>query len=293
MRLSLEQVSAGYGGGVVVHRIDLSVPAGTVHAVVGHNGAGKTTLLHTVAGLIPAATGRIRLGGTDLTRQPAHRRTRAGVGYVPQGRRVFASLTVAEHLAIAQRHTATATTGASAAAGWTRDRVLDLLPHLATRLQHRGAHLSGGEQQMLAIARALLTQPALLLLDEPTEGLAPAVTVQISRTITALAGEGLAVLLATPQPDLARTVADQTNVLTAGRVTAHLDAATIHADPDRLRAALTPGTSGTPAETAGAATLDQRPGRAAVWIDTLPTPSPAPSTTSTATTATTATGGPS
>ncbi|GAB3862034.1 ABC transporter ATP-binding protein [Dactylosporangium cerinum] len=287
MRLSLEQVSAGYGGGVVVHRIDLSVPAGTVHAVVGHNGAGKTTLLHTIAGLIPPATGRILLDGTDLTGQPAHRRTRAGIGYVPQGRRVFASLTVAEHLAIAQRHT----TGTSTAARWTRDRVLNLLPHLATRLRHRGAHLSGGEQQMLAIARALLTQPALLLLDEPTEGLAPAISEQISRTITALAGDGLAVLLATPQPNLARTVADQTSVLTAGRVTAHLDAATIRADPDGLRAALTPGTHGsTPAAgTAAAATLDQRPGRAAVWIDTLP----APSAASTATTGTTATGGPS
>ncbi|MEV0131384.1 ABC transporter ATP-binding protein [Dactylosporangium sp. NPDC050688] len=285
MRLSLEQVSAGYGGGVVVHRIDLSVPAGTVHAVVGHNGAGKTTLLHTIAGLISPATGRIRLDGIDLTRQPAHRRTRAGIGYVPQGRRVFASLTVAEHLAIAQRHT---TTGTSTAARWTPDKVLELLPHLATRLRHRGAHLSGGEQQMLAIARALLTQPALLLLDEPTEGLAPAITEQISRTITALAGDGLAVLLATPQPDLARAVADHTSVLTAGRVTAHLDAPTIRADPDGLRAALTPGTpSSTSAGTAAAATPDQRPGRAAVWIDTLP----APSTASTTTTGTTATGG--
>ncbi|MGI5185382.1 ABC transporter ATP-binding protein [Dactylosporangium sp. CA-152071] len=283
MRLSLEQVSAGYGGGVVVHRIDLSVPAGTVHAVVGHNGAGKTTLLHTIAGLISPATGRIRLDGTDLTRQPAHRRTRAGIGYVPQGRRVFASLTVADHLAIAQRHTAT---GASTAAVWTRDRVLELLPHLASRLRHRGAHLSGGEQQMLAIARALLTQPALLLLDEPTEGFAPAITEQISRTITTLAGDGLAVLLATPQPDFARTVAEQASALTAGRVTAYLDAAIIRGDPDRLRTALALGGAGTAAGTAVAATLDQRPGRAAVWIDTLADPS-------TATTAPTATGGPS
>ncbi|MEV6928090.1 ATP-binding cassette domain-containing protein [Dactylosporangium sp. NPDC051485] len=282
MRLSLEQVSAGYGGGVVVHHLDLTIPAGTVHAVVGHNGAGKTTLLHTIAGLIPPTTGRIRLGDTDLTRLPAHRRARAGVAYVPQGRRVFASLSVAEHLTIAQRRGTTPTTTAA----WTRDRVLDLLPHLTTRLRHRGAHLSGGEQQMLAIARALLTQPALLLLDEPTEGLAPAIAAQISDTITALAGDGIGVLLATPQPDLAGTVADHTSVLTAGRVTAHLDAATIRAAPDRLRVALTPGApAGSSAGAAGAApSTIGRPVRPAVRVDTLPDPS-------TATTATTPTGG--
>jgi branched-chain amino acid transport system ATP-binding protein len=276
MRLSLEQLSAGYGGGVVVHGIDLSVPPGTVHAVVGHNGAGKTTLLHVIAGLTAPTTGRIGLGDTDLTRQPAHRRSRAGIGYVPQGRRVFASLSVAEHLAIAQRRTTTATT----AAAWTRDRVLDLLPQLAARLRHRGGQLSGGEQQMLAIARALLTQPAVLLLDEPTEGLAPAIAAQIRDTITTLAGDGIAVLLATPQPDLAQAVADHTSVLSAGRLTAHFDAATIRADPDLLRAAVTPGT---PPGTAAAAATDQRPARPAVWIDTLPTP--------TASTATTTTGG--
>ena len=265
MRLSLEQLSAGYGGGVVVHRIDLTVPAGTVHAVVGHNGAGKTTLLHTVAGLIQPATGRIRLADADLTELPAHRRTRAGIGYVPQGARVFASLSVAEHLAIAQHRTT--------AAAWTRARVLELLPHLANRLRHKGGHLSGGEQQMLAIARALLTQPALLLLDEPTEGLAPAIAAQIRHTITALAADGIAVLLATPQPDLAQAVADQASVLIAGRLTAHLDAATIRADPDRLRAALRPGT---PAGIAAAAATEQRPARPAVWIDTIPSTASTP-----------------
>lgn len=269
VHLTLDRVNAGYGTGTVVHGIDLTVTAGTVHAIVGHNGAGKTTLLRTIAGLLPARAGRIRLGDTDLTALPAHRRARAGVGYVPQGRRVFASLTVAEHLAIAQRRTP--------ARAWTRDRVLELLPQLAARLRHRGAHLSGGEQQMLAIARALLTQPALLLLDEPTEGLAPTLAVLIADTITALAADGIAVLVTTPQPDLARDIADPISVVTAGRITAQLDTARTRADPDRLRAALTPRTSGT------APVVDRSEPRRPGWADLTTTT--AATTTATAVTA--------
>ena len=233
MLLRVDGISAGYGGGTVVHRIDLTVPAGSVHAIVGHNGAGKSTLLHTIAGLIKPGAGKMLLDGKDVTRLPAHRRARAGVGYVPQGARVFASLTVAEHLSLGRK------------GDWTRQRILDLLPRLGERLRHRGAQLSGGEKQMLAIARALQTQPRLLLLDEPTEGLAPVVIDQIRAAIKVLAGDGLGILVATPQPDLALAVAGTMTVLTAGRITADLKAGTA---PQVLYAELTP--SATPAQRA-------------------------------------------
>lgn len=234
MSLRIDAVSAGHGGGTVVHGVSLAVAAGAVHAVVGHNGAGKSTLLDTTAGLLRPTGGRIVLGEQDLTRLPAHRRTRNGIGYVPQGARVFATLTVTEHLAIAQRRTA--------AAGWTVPRVLELLPRLAQRRDHRGAQLSGGEKQMLAIARALLTQPRLLLLDEPTEGLAPVVVELIRATINTLAADGMAILLATPEPDFALAVADEVTVLTTGRVTARLSGDAVRAEPDQLYGALMPAT---------------------------------------------------
>jgi len=230
--LHLETLHAGYGRGTVLHNIELQVQAGTVHAIVGHNGAGKTTLLHTIAGLHQPRQGQIRLDGQTITRWPTHRRVRAGIALVPQGRRVWASLTVAEHLAIATR------TPRRAEAVWTRAWVLELLPQLAHRLSHRGAQLSGGEQQMLALARALLTQPRLLLLDEPTEGLAPAIAAQIQDLIGQLAapdptGHELTVLLAAPHPDIAAAAATVT-ILTAGTATTLPG----RPDPDQVRAAL-------------------------------------------------------
>ena len=216
--LRLEDVSAGHAGGTHLHEISLCQHAGSIHAILGHNGAGKSTLLHTIAGLIRPRSGRILLSGKDLTHLPAHRRSRAGIGYVPQGARVFSSLTVSEHLAIAHRRPKDDPSEGNRPQ-WTRSGVLDLLPQLGKRLRHRGAQLSGGEQQMLAIARALLAQPRLLLLDEPTEGLAPTIVEEIHKTITALAGEGIAILLATPQPEFAYTFAHQVSLLTTGRLT--------------------------------------------------------------------------
>jgi branched-chain amino acid transport system ATP-binding protein len=230
--LRLERVSAGYGGGTVLHHLTLAVPTGSVYAVVGHNGAGKTTLLHTIAGLQPGTGGHVSLDGDDLTDQPAHRRARAGVGLVPQGRRVFASLTVAEHLRVAWRRDVRP-------GAWTPDRILNLLPQLAARRLHRGFQLSGGEQQMLAIARALLTQPRLLLLDEPTEGLAPNLAGDIRRLIGQLAAEGLTLLLAAPQPALPLAVADEIAVLASGHLTYHLTGGAARARPDLLSSVLT------------------------------------------------------
>ncbi|MGH8794233.1 MAG: ABC transporter ATP-binding protein, partial [Stackebrandtia sp.] len=200
--------------------------------VVGHNGAGKTTLLGTVAGLVPASGGRIFLDGKDITRTATHRRARAGIGYVPQGRRVFASVTVNEHLAVADR----GRRGDPSA--WTRARVLEMFPQLAQRLSHRGAQLSGGEQQMLAVARALLTQPRVLLLDEPTEGLAPAIVSQIRDVIVKLADDGMSILLAAPQPEMPIAVADHISVLTTGRPTASIRGEDARSDAASLLAAL-------------------------------------------------------
>ncbi|MEV4514320.1 ATP-binding cassette domain-containing protein [Dactylosporangium sp. NPDC049525] len=198
MTLTIEGVHAGYGGGTVLHGVDLVVPEGAAVAVLGMNGVGKTTLVHTIAGLVKARSGSVRLGDVELAGRPAHRIARAGVALVPQGRRVFASLTVAEHLALSRRK-----------GEWTRQRVLELLPRLGERLGHKGNQLSGGEAQMLAIARALLTQPRLLLLDEPCEGLAVDLAARVRAVVAELTRTGLTVLLVEQQPEHARAVTEQ------------------------------------------------------------------------------------
>ncbi|WP_406281110.1 ABC transporter ATP-binding protein [Embleya sp. NBC_00896] len=229
--LEIGELTAGYQGGSVLHGVDLSVPEGSVHALLGANGAGKSTLIHTVAGLLKPAGGRVTLAGAELAGRPAHVVSRAGIGLVPQGRRVFASLTVAEHFKLAHRREA----------AWTPARVLELLPRLGERLTNRGSQLSGGEQQMLAIARALLAGPRLILLDEPTEGLAPAVAEQIRGLIGTLADEGLTILIAAPQLGFVQGIANDLTVLSTGRVTARLTAAEAAEDPTPILEALAPG----------------------------------------------------
>ena len=182
--LRVERLSAGYGPVLVVRDVSFTVPAGGIAVAVGPNGAGKTTLVHAIAGLLATRDGVIHHRGVPLHRRSAHRIARAGVALVPQGRRVFGSLTVAEHLALAARP-----------GPWTVPRVLDTLPPLRPLLRRAGRHLSGGEQQMLAIARALLTNPSLLLLDEPTEGLAPSLAQTVTDLIPTVAAEGVTVLL--------------------------------------------------------------------------------------------------
>jgi branched-chain amino acid transport system ATP-binding protein len=218
--LRLAGLTAGYHGGTVLHGVDLTVPAGQVQAVVGRNGAGKSTLVHAVAGLLRPYSGTVEVCGVDVTGRPAHRAARAGVGIVPQGRRVFASLTVAEHLSLAARNGA-----------WTVPGVLDLLPRLAERLRHRGDQLSGGEQQMLAIARALLTQPKVLLLDEACEGLAPDLGARVRELVAGLAAGGLTVLLVEQQLRHAIEVADRIAVLDYGRLVFDEPTAAVRADP--------------------------------------------------------------
>ncbi|MGW0504047.1 ATP-binding cassette domain-containing protein [Micromonospora sp. NPDC003241] len=231
--LRVRNLSAGYTGAPVLTDITLDVPAGRVTAVVGRNGAGKTTLINTIAGMHPAGPGTdIVLHGQDLAGCDTRRRARAGLGMVPQGRRLFAGLTVDEHLAL-PRPQPTRTRAVDAR------QVLDLFPALAERRHHRPHQLSGGEQQMLALARALLAAPDVLLLDEPSEGLAPAVVGQLAAIITGLAYEGTAVLLAEQNLALACQVAHDIAVLDRARVVRHVVTADIREYPTDLHDLLT------------------------------------------------------
>jgi branched-chain amino acid transport system ATP-binding protein len=185
--LELSEVSAFHGPVEAVREVTLHAAAGRVTAVVGPNGAGKSTLARTIAGLHRVRTGTIRLDGNDLSQASAVEAARSGIALVPQGRRLFPSLTVAEHLSLARRHRRAGAT--------TPAEVLELFPNLARRLKVRARALSGGEQQMLAIGRAVLIGPLVLVLDEPTEGLAPTVVELVSGLITHLTEKGVAVLL--------------------------------------------------------------------------------------------------
>ncbi|MBZ0217673.1 MAG: ABC transporter ATP-binding protein [Fimbriimonadaceae bacterium] len=173
--LDLTGVAAGYGATVVLEGIDLKLPKGESVSIIGRNGVGKTSLLATIMGHTDLHRGSIGFRGRDISRETVHRRARAGIGYVPQEREVFASLTVEENLQVAARP-----------GPWSIDGIYDLFPHLAARRQNRGNQLSGGEQQMLAIARALMGNPALLLMDEPSEGLAPVIVETLEQSIADL-----------------------------------------------------------------------------------------------------------
>ncbi|MFV2102166.1 ATP-binding cassette domain-containing protein [Micromonospora sp. LOL_024] len=239
--LRVRNLSAGYTGAPVLTDITLDVRAGRVTAVVGRNGAGKTTLINTIAGLHLAGPGtEIVLHGQALTRCDTRRRVRAGLGMVPQGRRLFAGLTVDEHLALPRPHpTRSRTVDARQA--------LDLFPALAERRHHRPHQLSGGEQQMLALARALIAAPHVLLLDEPSEGLAPAVVGQLAAIITGLAAAGTAILLAEQNLALACQVAHDIAVLDRARIIRHVTTSDMREYPTDLHDLLTvPTTTPTP-----------------------------------------------
>jgi len=210
MMLRLDEIAAGYGRAQVLHGVSLSLDRGEILCLMGRNGAGKTTLLRTIMGLLPLSGGAIMLGDERLDRLQAHRVPHAGVGYVPQGRRLFAGLTVAENL----------TVGLMARGGGTglRAEMLDLFPRLAARSGQRAETLSGGEQQMLALARALCLRPRVLLLDEPTEGLQPSMIAAIRTVVAAKRDEGVAVLLVEQRLDAILPVADRIAFLENGRM---------------------------------------------------------------------------
>jgi len=220
--LVLEGVDAGYGNVQVLRGLSLTAKPGEVTCVMGRNGAGKTTLMRAIIGQVRLAAGRILLDGQRIDTLPAHQVPRFGVGYVPQGRRLFGPLTVAENLDIGLM-----TRGHGAA---TRDHVLALFPRLRERLGQVSATLSGGEQQMLAIARALCLEPKVLLLDEPTEGLQPSMIALIRDTVLALKAAGVAVVLVEQRVDAVLAVADLIAFVVAGQVVETLPAPGLAAD---------------------------------------------------------------
>jgi branched-chain amino acid transport system ATP-binding protein len=209
--LDLTDIHTYYGDSHVLQGLTLRAERGTVTAVLGRNGAGKTTLCRSLTGLTPARRGRVLFDGLDITRLAPHRIHESGISLVPQGRRIFTSLTVAENLAIAVRH-------GQSNGEWSQDRVCALFPRLAERRHHRGGDLSGGEQQMLAIARALVANPRLLIMDEPTEGLAPSLVAEVGRLIRQLRQEGMSVLLVEQSAAFAVQMSDYAHVMSQGAI---------------------------------------------------------------------------
>jgi branched-chain amino acid transport system ATP-binding protein len=210
--LAATGVHAFYGPSHILRGVTLKVRRGETVALMGRNGMGKSTLIRTIMGLVPAADGRIVLAGVEATRLPTFARAQLGIAYVPEGRGIFGTLTVAENLEIAAR------AGPDGARAWTIPRVLELFPRLAERRANRGDQLSGGEQQMLAIARALLTNPRLIILDEATEGLAPLIREEIWSTIRLVRDTGLAALIVDKSVSELARVAHRVVVLVKGEV---------------------------------------------------------------------------
>ncbi|WP_433295774.1 ABC transporter ATP-binding protein [Pseudonocardia sp. CA-142604] len=222
--LEVRGLVSGYDRGRVLHGVDLTLDAGAVLGLLGRNGVGKSTLIMTLAGLVPVTEGSVRLDGAELAGKRPDLVARAGVALVPQGRRVWATLTVAEHLGLARSRSRPGT--------WTVDAVLDLLPRLAERRRHYAGQLSGGEQQMLAVARALLTNPRLVLLDEPSDGLAPAIVDQLAGVVTTMRAEGVTVVLVEQDLHLAFSVADEIAVMEKGTLVHRVPTAEFRRDPD-------------------------------------------------------------
>ena len=206
--LELEAVEAGYGPSRVLHGVTLTARAGEVVSLLGRNGAGKSTTLKAIVNLVEVTGGIVRFGGRDITRRPTHEISRLGVGYVPEDRRIFADLTVAENLVV----------GAKGDGVWSAARVYQFFPKLAELAARRAGSLSGGEQQMLTVARTLMGNPRLLLLDEPSEGLAPVIVRALGDQIAALKREGLTILLSEQNLRFAARLADRVYIIEKGEI---------------------------------------------------------------------------
>ena len=228
--LMVQGLRSGYGHGTVLHGVDLELGRKKVLALLGRNGVGKSTLVMTLMGLVRPTGGSVRLGGADLTGRRAHEIAHAGVALVPQGRRIWPMLTVEEHLALASRASAS-----GRSRRFTTEAIYKLLPRLADRRRQQAGLMSGGEQQMLAIARALVTDPALVLLDEPSEGLAPLIVDVIAGAIRQMAAEGVAVLLVEQDLHLAFGVADDIAVMEKGAIVHRAATAAFRRDPATAR----------------------------------------------------------
>ena len=227
--LTVENLSAGYGEAVVLNGVNLSLPEGQTLALLGRNGTGKTTLMNTLAGATRQHGGRIQLGGIALHKLPAHERASAGIGWVPRERNIFKSLTVHENL------TAVARPARAGKPAWTPERVYQMFPRLAERKSNLGTQLSGGEQQMLAVGRALVLNPRLLLLDEPLEGLAPIIVEELLKAIRRVTREeGLSAIIVEQHPQAILAISDVAAVLDRGTVVHSGGAAALRAQPALL-----------------------------------------------------------
>jgi branched-chain amino acid transport system ATP-binding protein len=220
--LELKSLNAGYGRAQVLRDLSLTVQSGEILCLLGRNGAGKTTTMQAIMGLLPLMSGAVLLDGADVSRLPAHEVPRHGIGYIPQGRRLFNGLTVAENLEIGLR--------ARKSGRDTLEEVLDLFPRLRERYRQRAQTLSGGEQQMLATARALCLRPKALLLDEPTEGLQPSMIEAIRQVIVKMRAAGVAILLVEQRVDAVLSVADRVAFIENGRNGAVMDAEALRQD---------------------------------------------------------------
>ena len=210
MSLDVQKLNVRYGKSHVVFDLDIEVEAGEVVALLGRNGAGKTTTIQGIVGLLPGASGGVRIGGQDVSRWAAWRRARAGIAYVPSGARCFPNLTVDENLDLTGRR--------NGRASWDRKRVYDLFPKLRALHRSMGGGLSGGERQMLAVGRALMSNPQAILFDEPTEGLAPVVVHELTALMRTLKGSGVAVLLAEQNHQMALRCSDRAAFMEKGRI---------------------------------------------------------------------------
>ena len=224
--LQAEGLHTFYGKSHILHGVGLTVEEGRITALLGRNGAGKTTTLRSLVGLTPPRRGRITIFGTDTTGWPPYRIAGRGVGYVPEGRRIFANLSVEENLKVPLQRPGP----------WTIERIYALFPSLAERRQNRGRQLSGGEQEMLSIGRALLINPKLLILDEPSQGLAPLIVREVFRIVARMRDEGISVLLVEQNASMSLEVADHAYVLDDGHVVYSGPARELAADKARVQA---------------------------------------------------------
>ncbi|HEV2612845.1 MAG TPA: ABC transporter ATP-binding protein [Noviherbaspirillum sp.] len=226
--LQISSLNTYYGDSHILQGVDLQIPAGKAVGLLGRNGMGKTTMIRSVMGFVPAASGRVAWRGKDVTGQAPERMARLGIGYVPEGRGIFPNLSVRENLIMSARP------GPAGRRDWTFERVLETFPRLNERLDHGGQQLSGGEQQMLSIGRALMTNPDLLILDEATEGLAPLVVKEIWRVISQIRETGISTLIVDRNYRAVLAHTDIAVVLEKGRIVLEGESATLTAAPEQL-----------------------------------------------------------
>ena len=212
MKLQVERLNSFYGPAHILFDVDLAVGAGEVVALLGRNGAGKSTTLRSIIGLVPRREGRITFEGEDITHLPTHEIVRRGLGYVPEDRRIFTELTVEENLMVGEQPPRGGVTR------WTPERLYQLFPNLGEMRGRLGGRMSGGEQQMLTIARTLMGNPSLILLDEPSEGLAPKIVEEMANAILAMKREGLSILLSEQNLHFARSISDRAYIIESGRI---------------------------------------------------------------------------